>query len=91
MVCNTPTRVPLSNLESSRGGAVLVEKFARRDSATGREGLQQLIEGHTRCTVCGNTVYHTHSRSCVSSYLAAIGIGPTDRAAILQRISFPEG
>lgn len=91
IVCNTPIRVPLSNLESSSGAAVMLEKFARRDSAAGREGLQRLIQGSQRCAVCGNTVNHTHSRSCVAEYLAVIGVPPTERAALLAKISFPEG
>lgn len=90
-VCNTPVRVPLSNLESSSGAAVMLERFARRDSAVGREGLRRLIEGTIRCTVCGNTIHTAHSRSCVSEYLAVIGVPPSDRAALLAKITFPEG
>ena len=91
IVCNTPVRVPLSNLESSSGAAVMLDKFARRDSAAGREGLRRLIEGSIRCAVCGNTVHHVHSRNCVAEYLAVIGVPPTERAALLAKISFPEG
>jgi hypothetical protein len=90
-VCNTPVKVPLSNLESSSGGALMVEKFARRDSAAGREGLRRLIEGTARCPVCGNTVHHLHSRSCVAEYLASIGVPLAERSSLLQKISFPEG
>jgi hypothetical protein len=91
MVCNTPMRVPLTNLESSSGASVILDKFARRDSAASREGLRRLIEGSMRCPVCGNTVHHVHSRSCVAEYLAIIGVPPSDRAALLAKISFPEG
>lgn len=90
-VCNTPIRVPLTNLENQSGASVVLERFARRDSAAGREGLRRLIEGSLRCPVCGNTVHHQHSRSCVAEYLAVIGVPPSDRAALLARISFPEG
>lgn len=90
-VCNTPGRVPLSNLESQSGAVVMLERFARRDSAAGREGLRRLIEGSQRCSVCGNTVNHVHSRSCVAEYLTVIGVPPSDRAALLAKISFPEG
>jgi hypothetical protein len=91
IVCNTPLRVPLSNLESQSGAAVMLEKAARRDSSAGREGLRRLIEGSMRCPVCGNTVNHVHSRNCVAEYLAVIGVPPTERAALLAKISFPEG
>jgi hypothetical protein len=89
-VCNTPERVPLSNLESQSGAVVMLERFARRDSAAGREGLSRLIEGSMRCPVCGHTVHTVHSRSCVAEYLTMIGIPPSDRAALLAKISFPE-
>lgn len=90
-VCNAQIRVPLSNLESQSGAAVMLERFARRDSAAGREGLRRLIEGSIRCATCGNTVHHVHSRSCVAEYLAVIGVPPSDRAQLLAKISFPEG
>ena len=69
----------------------MLDKVARRDSASGREGLRRLIEGSIRCPVCGNTVTHVHSRTCVAEYLAVIGVPPSERAAILAKISFPEG
>jgi hypothetical protein len=89
-VCNTPVRVPLSNLESQSGAVVMLERFARRDSAQGREGLRRLIEGSARCNVCGHTVQTVHTRSCVAEYMATIGVPPSDRAALLAKISFPE-
>jgi hypothetical protein len=90
-VCNTPIRVPLSNLESSSGAALMLDKFARRDSTASREGLHRLIEGNTRCPHCGHTVTHLHSRSCVAAYLAQIGVPPNEAAQLLQRTTFPEG
>lgn len=90
-VCNTPVRVPLSNLESASGGALLVDKFARRDSSSSREGLQRLIQGWCACPTCGNTVFARHSRSCVSLALAYAGVPSTERESILAKITFPEG
>lgn len=90
-VCNTSVRVPLTNLESSSGAAVIVDRFARRDSSQSREGLRRLIEGWTTCTGCGNTVYHNHSRSCVAEALASAGVPPTEREQLLAKITFPEG
>jgi hypothetical protein len=91
VVCNTTARVPLSNLESSSGAAVMIERFARRDSSANREGLQKIIEGSMYCPVCGNIIHHTHSRTCVAEYLANLGVPPNERANLLARISFPEG
>lgn len=90
-VCNTPVRVPLTNLESSSGAAVLVDRFARRDSSASREGLKRIIEGSISCSGCGHTVYHNHSRSCVAEALASAGVPATDREALLAKITFPEG
>jgi hypothetical protein len=90
-VCNTPVRVPLSNLESSSGAAVLVDRFARRDSSASREGLRRIIEGTMSCPGCGHTVFHQHSRSCVAEALASAGVPATDREALLAKITFPEG
>lgn len=90
-ICNTAVRVPLSNLESSSGAAILVDKFARRDSSSSREGLRRLIEGWSTCPSCGHSVHVEHSRSCVSSALTALGVPSSDREAILARITFPEG
>jgi hypothetical protein len=90
-VCNTPVRVPLTNLESSSGAAVLVDRFARRDSSASREGLKRIIEGWAPCPGCGNTVFHHHSRSCVAEALAVVGVPGPDREALLAKITFPEG
>ena len=90
-VCNTVMRVPLNNLESSSGAAVLVDRFARRDSSQSREGLRRLIEGWASCPGCGNTIYHQHSRSCVAMALAEVGVPLSEREALLAKITFPEG
>jgi hypothetical protein len=90
-ICNTAVRVPLSNLENAAGAAILVDKFARRDSSTSREGLRRLIEGWSSCPACGHSIYVEHSRSCVSSALTTLGVPSSDREAILARITFPEG
>jgi hypothetical protein len=90
-VCNQPVRVPLSNLENQAGGAILVERFARRDSSASREGLRRLIEGWATCPACGHTIHHEHSRSCVSDALSAAGVPPSERESILAKITFPEG
>jgi hypothetical protein len=90
-VCNTVVRVPLTNLENAAGGAILFDRFARRDSASSREGLRRLIEGFAPCPACGNTVRFEHSRSCVATALATSGVPPTERESILAKITFPEG
>ena len=90
-VCNTMLRVPLNNLESSSGAAVLVDRFARRDSSSSREGLRRIIEGYASCPGCGNTVFHQHSRSCVAEALASAGVPSSEREALLAKITFPEG
>ncbi len=90
-VCNTPVRVPLTNLESSSGGALLVDRFARRDSSSSREGLRRLIEGTAPCPACGHSIHFEHSRSCVATALSAAGIPATEREQILSKITFPEG
>ena len=90
-VCNSPVRVPLTNLESSSGAAIIVDRFARRDSSQSREGLRRLIEGWVACPGCGNTVYHEHSRSCVAEALSVAGVPPTEREQLLAKITFPEG
>lgn len=90
-VCNTPVRVPLTNLESSSGAAVLVDRFARRDSSSSREGLRRIIEGWASCPGCGQTVFHQHSRSCVAEALASAGVPLGEREALLSKIVFPEG
>ncbi len=89
-ICNTPVRVPLTNLESASGAAVLVDKFARRDSATSREGLRRLIQGSSACPACGHSVHFEHTRSCVAAALTSAGVPLADREAILARITFPE-
>lgn len=90
-VCNTPVRVPLTNLESSSGAAVIVDRFARRDSSSSREGLKRIIEGWTTCPGCGHTVTHHHTRHCVAEALASAGVPGPDREALLAKITFPEG
>ncbi|MCI4368557.1 MAG: hypothetical protein L3K09_03210 [Thermoplasmata archaeon] len=90
-VCNTPVRVPLSHLETSSGAAVLVDRFARRDSSSSREGLRRLIEGSSSCPSCATTIVHAHSRSCVADALSAAGVPLSEREAILAKIVFPEG
>jgi hypothetical protein len=90
-VCNTQVRVPLSYLEGSSGGAVLVDRFARRDSSAAREGLRRLITGSCPCPSCGHTIHHNHQRQCVAEALSQAGVPSTEREAILAKISFPEG
>ena len=90
-MCNTPVRVPLSNLETSSGAAILIDRFARRDSSASREGLRRLIQGSCYCPQCGHTVNHNHSRSCVAEALANAGVPLTERESILAKITFPEG
>lgn len=90
-ICNTVVRVPLSNLENSAGAAILVEKFARRDSSSSREGLRRLIEGWANCPACGHSIQFEHSRSCVASALSSAGVPLAEREAILSKITFPEG
>jgi hypothetical protein len=91
LVCNTPIRVPLSELEASTGASVLIDRFARRDSSEGRESLRRMIQGSTTCPTCGNTIHHTHERICVGTALAAMGVPMHEREVILGKISFPEG
>ena len=90
-ICNTPVRVPLSNLESSSGAAVLVDRFARRDYSANREGLRRLIQGTCSCPSCGHTIEYNHSRPCVAEALSAAGVPLSEREAILAKITFPEG
>jgi hypothetical protein len=90
-VCNTAVRVPLTNLESSAGGGLLVERFARRDSSSSREGLRRLIQGYASCPACGHTIYIDHSRLCVAEALSAAGVPMAEREQILSKITFPEG
>jgi hypothetical protein len=90
-ICNTPVRVPLSYLESLSGGALLVDRFSRRDSSASREGLRRLKVGWASCPSCGHTIYHDHSRSCVSEALSMDGVPASEREAILAKITFPEG
>ena len=90
-VCNTPVRVPLSYLESSSGGALLVDRFARRDSASSRDALARLMQGQCPCPSCSTTIHWNHSRSCVANALASAGVPSQDREAILAKITFPEG
>ncbi len=91
VICNTAVRVPLTNLESSSGAAVLVDKFARRDSSANREGLRRLIQGSTTCPGCGHTIETNHSRGCVAEALSQAGVPLNEREAILAKITFPEG
>ncbi len=90
-ICNTAVRVPLTNLENAAGAAILVDRFARRDSSSSREGLRRLIEGWATCPACGHTIHFEHSRTCVSSALTSAGVPPTERESILAKITFPEG
>jgi hypothetical protein len=90
-VCNAQVRVPLTNLETSSGGAVLVDRFARRESATNREALRRLIQGSCPCPSCGNTIHYEHSRSCFSKALASAGVPTHERESIVSKITFPEG
>lgn len=90
-ICNTPVRVPLSNLESSSGAAVLVDRFARRDSSASREGLRRLIEGWASCPSCGHPIRFEHSRSCVAGALSSAGVPLAERESLLSKITFPEG
>ena len=90
-ICNTPVRVPLTNLENAAGAAILVERFARRDSSSSREGLRRLIQGWASCPACGHTIHFDHSRSCVAEALSAAGVPLAERESILSKITFPEG
>jgi hypothetical protein len=90
-VCNAPVRVPLSNLESGAGGALLIDRFARRDSSASREGLRRINLGSAPCPNCGHPVEHAHTRACVADYLTSVGIPTGEREAILARVTFPEG
>ncbi|HYA57151.1 MAG TPA: hypothetical protein VEH57_01625 [Thermoplasmata archaeon] len=90
-ICNTQVRVPLSNLENAAGGAILVDRFARRDSSSSREGLRRLIQGWASCPSCGHTIYFDHSRSCVADALSTAGVPLGERESILSKITFPEG
>ena len=90
-VCNTTVRVGLTQLESSSGAAILVDRFARRDSSASREGLRRIIEGWTTCPGCGHTVYHNHSRACIGDALMSAGVPLQEREALLSKITFPEG
>jgi hypothetical protein len=90
-ICNTPVRVPLTNLENSAGAAILVDRFARRDSSSSREGLRRLIQGFATCPSCGHSIHCEHSRSCVAMALSEAGVPLSERDAILAKITFPEG
>ncbi len=90
-ICNTPVRIPLTNLENASGAQILVDRFARRDSSSSREGLRRLIEGWGSCPACGHTIHFEHSRSCVAEALSAAGVPLAERESILSKITFPEG
>ena len=90
-ICNTTVRVALSNLQSSGGGAALVDRFARRDTTASREGLRRIGEGYGSCPACGHSIHHFHSRHCVSEALSSAGVPAAEREAILAKITFPEG
>jgi len=90
-VCNTQVPVPLSNLQSSSGAAVLVDRFARRETAATRDALRRLVQGSAVCPSCGSSVTHDHSRSCFSQALTAAGVPLHERESILSKITFPEG
>lgn len=90
-ICNTAVRVPLSNLQSAGGGAALVDRFARRDTSSSREGLRRIGEGYGSCPSCGHTIHHFHSRHCVGEALLSAGVPAHEREAILAKITFPEG
>ncbi len=90
-ICNTAVRVPLTNLEQV---AALAPKSARpsRSGSPGlRKGLGFLIGGRSSCPRCGHSVETSHSRSCVAEALLRAGVTPGARAAILAKITFPEG
>ncbi len=89
-VCNTPVRVPLSNLD--RFAEVAARGRPRRDGPSLRAGgLGHLIEGSSPCPRCGHSVRVEHTRPCFSKALASAGVLPSDLASILARITFPEG
>lgn len=90
-VCNTAVRIALTNLENAAGGQILVDRFARRDSSSSREGLRRLIEGWGNCPACGHTIRFEHSRSCVAEALSTAGVPLAERESILSKITFPEG
>ncbi len=90
LVCNTVVRVPLTNLESSAGGAILVDRFARVASTASREGLRRLIQGTCTCPGCGNQIVYEHGRLCIANALTEAGVPAAERQAILSKISFPE-
>ena len=89
-ICNTPRRVPLTNLENAAGGAILVERFARRDTSMSREGLRSLIQGRASPPPRSYDQFR-HSRQCFASALSAAGVPMAEREAILSKITFPEG
>ncbi|HEV2230945.1 MAG TPA: hypothetical protein VGV64_08240 [Thermoplasmata archaeon] len=91
LVCNASVRVPLSNFESSSAGSLLVDRFARRETAANREALRRLIEGSCPCPDCGSTVSVTHSRACFAMALVTAGVPLHERESILSKIVFPEG
>ncbi len=89
-VCNTPVRVPLSNLD--RVAAMAGRGRPRRDAPPLRAGgLGYLIEGTSSCPRCGHSVHVEHTRPCFSKALVSVGVAQTDLASILARITFPEG
>ncbi len=90
-ICNTVVRVPLSNLESASAAAARGDRFGRRDGFSSRFGLRRLIEGSSPCPTCGHSVRFEHTRPCVASALASVGVPGPDRESILARIVFPEG
>ena len=90
-VCNTPVRLPLSNLERAAAGAARGVRPPRRDGTSLRAGFGYLIAGSSSCPRCGPSVHADHSRACVSKALASAGVSPGDREVILARITFPEG
>ncbi len=90
-ICNTPVRVPLSNLDRLSAGVAQGARPARREGANPRAGLGHLIQGSSPCPNCGHSVRADHTRSCVSKALVSAGVPVADREVILARITFPEG
>ncbi len=89
-VCNTSVRVPLTNLENATAGAILVDRFARRETSANRETLKRLIQGSCPCPSCGSTVHFEHGRACFAQALASAGVPTHERESILSKITFPE-
>lgn len=83
--------MPLSNLDQAATLADRAARSSRAASPVARKGLAFLIGGSSPCPRCGHPVETAHSRSCVAQALSAAGVAPGARAAILAKITFPEG